>query len=173
MKAKLFALAIGCSLILFSHNLRAGATNAPPQPAAAMLTLPDAAKAAVMKAFPKATINRIEAGTHTNDYHKVTMTEAGMEFHFCVTDLGVILDVNIPIALTEVPKVVLDAALAAGGNGAVVVWALKREIRGSRKIPVFDPPNIVHYQLRVAKDHTSGMMTVRPDGTVVQPLTLK
>ena len=173
MKAKLFALAIGCSLFLFSPNLRAGDTNSSPQQAAVMLTLPDAAKAAVAKAFPKATINRIEAGLHTNDYHKVTMTEAGTEFHFCVTDLGVILDVNIPIAVTELPKVVLDAARAAGGNGAVVVWALKREIRGNRTTPVFDSPKVVHYQLRVVKDHTSGMMMVRPDGTVAQPLTLK
>lgn len=173
MKSKLFALVICCSLFLFSSNLQAGDTNSPPQQAAATLTLPDAAKAAVAKAFPKATINKIEAGIHANDYHKVNMTEAGVEFHFCVTDLGVILDVNIPIAVTEVPKVIADAALAAGGNGAVVVWALKREIRGSRTTPVYDPPRVVHYQLRVVKDHTSGMMTVRPDGTVVQPLTLK
>jgi hypothetical protein len=173
MKAKLFALAIGCSLILFSPNLRAGDTNAPPQQAAATVTLPDAARAAVAKAFPKATMGKVTLGIHSNDYHKVYMTEAGLEFHFCVTDLGVILDVNIPVAVTELPKVVTDAVLAAGGNGAVVVSAIKREFRGSRQTPVFDSPKVVHYQLRVVKDHTSGMMTVQPDGTVVQPLTLK
>ena len=116
-------------------------------------------------------MGRVWPGIHAKDYHNVAMTEGDKKFTVTVTDVGVILDVTVPIAVADLPKVVADAAVAAGGNGAALKSAIYEEKRANRN-KVFDPPGII-YLVCVGKDGTVGWMVVAADGTVKMPLTLK
>ena len=131
---------------------------------AAPVVLPDAASAAITKAFPKATMGIVSACEKDAKTYSVAM-KGKTEFNVRVFESGLIISVGRPIALADLPKAVADA-VTAGANGATTASVCKVQLRADRKsLKVLDKPEIV-YEVKLVKGGTASKMCVAADGTV-------
>ena len=158
------AVALGAGLAVGAE----GPAAATP-PAQATITLPDAAKAAIAKAFPKATMGKVSnaPGRGTVSY-LVAMTEGDKKFAVRVSEAGVIVSVATPIKLADLPKAVSDAA-TANAEGAKVDSASKLEMRVNfRTQEPLETPTFI-YSIRIVKEDQQATLMVSADGTVRRP----
>lgn len=174
MKRAMMCMVVA-GVLAFGAGLAAGA-GAPAgetKSGATTVVLPDAACAAIMKAFPKATMGTVSARGREVKIYSVAMTEGDKKFTVRVSEAGVIIAVSTPISVADLPKAVAEA-VAAGANGATTTNpAAKVEMRAdSRGTKVLDKPEIV-YEVQLTKGDTSGMMRVAEDGTVKRALELR
>ena len=137
---------------------------------AASVVLPDAAAAAITKAFPKATMGIVSACAKDDKTYSVAM-KGEKEFNVRVFESGLIISVGSPIAVADLPKAVADA-VTAGANGATTESACKVELRADRKgLKVLDKPEI-SYEIKLVKGATTSTMCVAENGTVKTALEL-
>jgi hypothetical protein len=131
---------------------------------AAPVVLPDAAAAAITRAFPNATMGIVSICAKDGKTYSVAM-KGDTEFNVRVFESGMIFSVGTPIAVADLPKAVADA-VTAGANGAATDSACKVELRADRKgLKVLDKPEIV-YEIKLVKGVTTSTMCVAADGTV-------
>lgn len=141
----------------------AGSVTAP-------VVLPDAAAAAITKAFPKATMGIVSLCAKDGKTYSVAM-KGETEFNVRIFESGMIFSVGTPIAVADLPKAVADA-VTAGANGATTDSACKVQLRAERKgLKVLDKPEIV-YEVKLVKGVTTSTMQVAEDGTVKTALEL-
>jgi hypothetical protein len=158
------ALAIGGGLAVCAEGPAEATT-----PAQAAITLPDAAKGAIEKAFPKATMGKVSnAPGRGGVSYLVAMTEGDKKFDVRVTESGVIVSVATPVNLADLPKAVADAA-TANAEGAKVDSASKVEMRVDFRTqePLEKP--MYFYAIRLIKDNEQATLMVGEDGTVRRP----
>jgi hypothetical protein len=155
------ALAMGAGLAVCAE---APATAT--APAEAAIALPDAAKAAIAKAFPNATVGKVSnaRGRGAVSY-LVAMTEGDKKFDVRVTESGVIVSVATPVKLADLPKVVADA-VTANAEGAKVDSATKVEMRVNFRTqePLEKP--MYAYAIHLIKGDEEATLMVAEDGTV-------
>jgi hypothetical protein len=165
--AGVVAVAVLSAVALASADTKDTASDQKACPAglvAAPVVLPDAAVAAITKAFPKATMGIVSACAKDDKTYSVAM-KGNKEFKVRVSEAGVIISVSRPIAVADLPKAVADA-VTAGANGATTDSACKVQLRADCKsLKVLDKPEIV-YEVKLVKGDTTSTMCVAEDGTV-------
>ena len=171
--AGVVAVAVLSAVALASPETKDAASDQKVCPAslvAAPVVLPDAASAAITKAFPKATMGIVSACEKDDKTYSVAM-KGDKAFKVRVSEAGLIISVGTPIAVADLPKAVADA-VTAGANGATTDSACKVELRADRKgLTVLDKPEIV-YEVKLVKGATTSTMCVAADGTVKTALDL-
>lgn len=169
MKRALMCL-VAAGAVALGAGLAVGAEGpAAKSSAQATITLPDAAKAAIAKAFPKATMGKVSnAPGRGAESYLVAMTEGDKKFNVRVNEAGVIISVATPIKLADLPKAVSDAA-AANAEGAKVDSASKVEMRVNfRTQEPLEQPRF-SFSIRLVKDDQVATLMVGEDGTVRRP----
>ena len=167
--AGVVAVAVLSAVALASPEAK-DAAACPTGSVVAPVVLPDAASAAITRAFPKATMGTVSVCAKDGKTYSVAM-KGDTEFNVRVFESGMIFSVGTPIAVADLPKAVADA-VTAGANGATTDSACKVELRADRKsLKVFDKPEIV-YEVKLVKGITTSTMCVAADGTVKTALEL-
>lgn len=167
--AGVVAVAVLSAVALASPEAK-DAAACPTGSVVAPVVLPDAASAAITRAFPKATMGIVSICAKDGKTYSVAM-KGDTEFNVRVFESGMIFSVGTPIAVADLPKAVADA-VTAGANGATTDSACKVELRADRKsLKVFDKPEIV-YEVKLVKGITTSTMCVAADGTVKTALEL-
>ena len=156
-------MALGAGLAVAAE---APATTEPERPP---IKLPDAAKAAIAKEFPKATMGKVSnAPGRPPAGFLVAMTEGDKKFDVRLSEAGVIVSVATPIKLADLPKAVSDA-VTANAEGAKVDSASKVEMRVNfRTQEPLEKPTF-SYSIRLLKDDQQATLMVSEDGTVRRP----
>ena len=161
------ALAFGAGLSL-AADAPAGAGDQ--KAAVEKVTLPDAAAAAITKAFPKATVGKVALMSTRGDVKNfmAELTEGDNKCGVRVTEAGLIVSITTPIKIEDLPKVVADA-IPANSDGAKVDKASKVEWRANRQgTEALETPTF-SYAIRLLKDDQVGILNVADDGTVRRP----
>jgi len=126
-------------------------TMGPAASAAAAVTLPAKAAAAVKEAFPKAAIVDVEVEVENGvKLYEVTLSQNGKKMGVEVTADGLLGEIEQRVTEAEVPKAVADA-IAEKARGGRVRRIEKHEVRGitraGKLIPLETPKTIYEVQI--------------------------
>jgi hypothetical protein len=136
------------------------------------VALSDEAAAAIKKAFPSATVERVEAEEDEDvTLYEAVLKDASTEKEVQVAADGMIVSVETVVATADMPKVVADAA-AKAAHGAQVQKAKMVETHAAAHLVALSSPT-VSYSVELAAKDQKGEMEVAGDGTVLEPLHWK
>jgi uncharacterized membrane protein YkoI len=136
------------------------------------VTLSDKAAAAIQKAFPKATVERVKVEEEEDvTLYEVVLKEDAAEKEVEVTADGMIVNIESVVAAKDLPKVIADAA-AKAAPGAQVQKAEKVETHAAAHLVMLSAPK-VSYEVELTAKGQKGTIEVAGDGTVLEPLEWK
>lgn len=134
--------------------------------------LSPAAAEAIHKAYPQAVVKKVKVETEDGvKIYEAKLLNAGAKMEVTVTDAGVIMEVETPLAGKDLPKAVADA-VAAAAPGAKVEKAARSEMLADPKLGKLATPKVT-YEVEVVKDGADGEITLAADGKVLEPLKME
>lgn len=133
-------------------------------------TLPETARAAVQKAFPKATITSVEIEYEDGaQICEVDLTDEGREISLKMSAKGTITELKAKIAVGDIPATVMTT-VRGQAKGARVQEAGKVELRavvkGGRLSRLREPA--LFYEVEVVKGGREADIKVAPDGKLLE-----
>ncbi len=127
--------------------------------------LPSAAAAAVKKAFPKATVGKIEREKEGIVLYEVELEQNGKEFEVEVTAYGRIVSMEKKVARTDLPGPVART-LAREAGDAKIEEIEKEKIHAVVKLVILDTPQIV-YEAKFVQNGKTIEVKIAEDGKLL------